>query len=140
MTGPALALILALSAAAPAPAQSAVEPAATPAALMTGPSTLQMLEQTVEWYRTLGVQQQAANDASDLLILYDNRQTASEVMRLAFDIGRANAEILAKQPRPSAGGDSAPSQTLSRLQDKFAAQGTSLQTELDADLRQLRKQ
>ena len=69
MTGPALALILALSAAAPAPAQSAVEPAATPVALMTGPSTLQMLEQTVEWYRTLGVQQQAANDASDLLIL-----------------------------------------------------------------------
>jgi small-conductance mechanosensitive channel len=136
--GAALALILSLSAAAPARAQSVVEPA-NPAALMTGPSIIQMLEQTIEWYRTLGVQQQAANDPSDLLILYDNRQTASEVMRLAFDIGRANAEILAKQPRPSAGADSAPSQTLSRLQDKFAAQRTSLQSELDAERLQLAK-
>jgi small-conductance mechanosensitive channel len=105
---------------------------------MAGPSIIQMLEQTIEWYRTLGVQQQAANNPSDWLILYDNRQTASQVMSLAFDIGRANAEILAKQPNPKdAGGDSPASPTLNQLQDKIVAQGASLQTELDADGRQL---
>jgi small-conductance mechanosensitive channel len=140
LAGAALALLLALSANAevPATAQSVVEPAVPPVAPMTGPLIIQMLEQTIEWYRTLGIQQAAANEPSDLLILYDNRQTASEVMSLAFEIGRANAEILAKQPRPKdAGGDSASSQTLSQLQNKIAAQGTSLQTELDADRRQL---
>jgi small-conductance mechanosensitive channel len=137
--GAALALLLASNAALPAPAQSVIE-AATSAAPMTGPRIIQMLEQTIEWYRTLGVQQQAANEPSDWLILYDNRQTASEVMSLAFEIGRANAEILAKQPRPKdAGGDAAASRTLSQLQDKIAAQGTSLQAELDADRRQLAK-
>src|SRR5882724_442873 len=105
LSGAALALLLALYAAAPATAQSAVEPAAAPAP-MSGPSIIQMLEQTIEWYRTLGVQQQAANNPSDLLILYENRQTASEVMSLAFAIARANAENLAKQPRPKdAGGN-----------------------------------
>jgi small-conductance mechanosensitive channel len=152
--GAALTLLLALNAAVPASAQSPLEPAAAsvaPAAAsvepavaavapMTGPSIIQMLEQTIEWYRTLGVQQQAASEPSDWLILYDNRQTASEVMSLAFEIGRANAEILANQPRPKdAGGDSAASQTLSRLQDKIAAQWTSLQAELDADRHQLAK-
>jgi small-conductance mechanosensitive channel len=139
--GAALALLLALKAAVPASAQSplkpaaaSVEPAATSVAPMTGPSIIQMLQQTIEWYRTLGVQQQAANDASDWLILYDNRQTASDVMSLAFEIGRANADILAKQPHPKeAGGDSAASQTLSQLQDKVAAQEASLLAELAAD-------
>ena len=35
-----------------------------------------------------------------MLIFYDNRQTANQVIGLAFDIARANAEILAKQPAP----------------------------------------
>jgi small-conductance mechanosensitive channel len=139
LSGATLALLLALNAATPASAQSAVEPTAAPAP-MSGPSIIQMLEQTIEWYRTLGVQQQAANNPSDLLILYDNRQTASEVMSLAFEIARTNAEILAKQSRPKdAGGDPAASQTLNQLQVKIAAQGTSLQAELDADRRQLAK-
>ena len=105
---------------------------------MTGPQVIQLLDQTVNWYRTLGIQQQAANEPSDMLILYDNRQTASRVIGLAFDIARANVEILDKQPAPKdAGGASASSQTLTQLQAKFAAQGASIQAEMDSDQHQL---
>jgi small-conductance mechanosensitive channel len=126
--------------AAPAAAASSTVALAAQAAPMTGPQVIQLLDQTVNWYRTLGIQQQAANEPSDLLILYDNRQTASHVMGLAFDIARANAEILAKQPTlKDTGNGSASSQTLSQLQAKFAAQGTSIQTEIEADQHQLER-
>jgi len=105
---------------------------------MTGPQVIQLLDQTVGWYRTLGIQQQAATEPGDLLILYDNRQTASRVMGLAFDIARANVEILAKQPALKDTGDAAAaSQTLSQLQAKFTAQGVSIQSEMESDQRQL---
>lgn len=140
------ALLLALSA--PAPAQSAVSPAASPAAAsspaaggavpMTGPQVIQVLDQTIDWYRTLGIQQQVSNEPSDLLILYDNRQTANQVIGLAFEVARTNAEILAKQTGPKNGSDaSGSSQYLSDLQDKFAAQGVKAQSELQSDQDQL---
>jgi small-conductance mechanosensitive channel len=154
----ALALLLALTAPVPAPAQSAVPPVQPPheapktesspaesssakvppvapatAALMTGPQVIQVLDQTIDWYRTLGIQQQASTEPSDLLILYDNRLTANKVIGLAFEIARANTEILAKQPNLKDAGASASSQTLSQLQNKFTAQGTQVQAELDSD-------
>jgi small-conductance mechanosensitive channel len=129
----ALALLVALNAPVPAPAQTAVVPP------MTGPQIIQLLDQTIDWYRTLGIQQQASTLPSDLLILYDNRQTANQVIGLAFEIARANAEILAKQPAPKDAGASASSQTLSQLQDKFAAQAAMVQTELESDQAQLAK-
>jgi hypothetical protein len=146
----ALALLLALNAPVPAPAQSAVSPgesqaAASPAgpapgaaAPMTGAQVIQVLDQTIDWYRTLGIQQQVSNEPSDLLILYDNRQTANQVIGSAFEAARANAEILAKQPGPKdTGGASASSQSLSQLQNKFAAKGTDVQNELESDQAQL---
>ena len=149
----ALALLLPLNASVPAPVQpagaAAVQSAGAPDAAsgkpalvapMTGQQVIQVLDQTIDWYRTLGVQQQVATLPSDLLILYDNRQTANQVMGLAFEIARADAEILARQPQPkSAGADAAAAQSLSQLQDKFAAQGNAAQTELDADQARLAK-
>jgi small-conductance mechanosensitive channel len=141
--GAALALILALNAPAPAPAQSAVSAgafAAGPGAVapMTGPQVIQELDQTIDWYRTLGMQQQVSNEPSDLLILYDNRQTANQVLGLAFEAARTNAEMLAKQPGPKDDGPaSAAAQNLSELQTKFAAQGVKAQSELESDKDQL---
>jgi len=151
----ALALFLALNAVVPAPAESAASPAPSPVeaspaegsrvapppggpAPMTGPQIIQVLDQTIDWYRTLGTQQQAATEPSDLLILYDNRQTANQVIGLAFEVARANAEILARQPSlKQTGGASASSQTLSQLQNKFTAEGARVQSELDAEQGQL---
>jgi hypothetical protein len=153
------ALLLVLSAPIALAAQSAGMPAAAPAAStanpamaaavpatpavaapMTGPKVIDLLDKTIDWYRTLGIQQQAANEPSDLLILYDNRQTANQVLALAFEIARADAEILAKKPEPKdAAGTPASSQSLTQLQDKFAAQSAAVQTELDSDRGQLAK-
>jgi len=146
----ALALLLALNAPLPAPAQSAVSPgepqaaaslagsAPDAAAPMTGPQVIQVLDQTIDWYRTLGIQQQVSSEPSDLLILYDNRQTANQVVGSAFEAARANTEILAKQPGPKdTEGASASSQSLSQLQNKFTAQGMDAQRELESDQAQL---
>ncbi len=103
---------------------------AAPHPPMSSADIIQMLDQTVDWYRTLGIQQQAASEPSDVLILYDNRQTANQVIGLAFEIARSNADILAKQPRAKEAGGDPSSPTLSQLQDKFAALGTTVQTEI----------
>ena len=64
---------------------------------MTVEQVVQILDETVDWYRTLGTQQQAATQPSDLLIVYANRQTADKVMALAFEIARANAELISSE-------------------------------------------
>ena len=68
---------------------------------------IQVLDQTVDWYRTLGTQQQLAKEPSDLLIFYENRQTANEVMGLAFDLARADADVLDQEPAAAQPGDPA---------------------------------
>jgi len=105
---------------------------------MTAPQVIEVLDQTIDWYRTLGIQQQVSNEPSDLLILYDNRQTANLVIGSAFEAARANAEILAKQPGPKdTHGAFASSQSLSELQNKFSVKGTEVQSELESDQAQL---
>jgi small-conductance mechanosensitive channel len=107
---------------------------------MNSAQVIQILDQAVDWYRTLGTQQQVANEPSDLLFLYDNRQTAAKVMGLAFDMARADAEMLAKAPAaaPEAGADAlvAP-QNLAQLRAKFDGQQASVQSELDGQRRLL---
>ena len=128
--------VAAADATAARPAQTA---AASPAAATTPPMTaaqvIAVLDQTVDWYRTLGLQQQAANEPSDLLILYDNRQTASRVMALAFDIARADAEMLDKQPPIAAGDAGTALQTLSQLRNKIEVQSAAVETALDGERR-----
>src|SRR5271154_5007522 len=96
---------LASAAALEQPAQPAVPPPAAPAvaaanfqgAVLSGDQVVQILDETVDWYRTLGTQQQTATQPSDLLMLYANRQTATDVIGLAFEIARANAELLSSE-------------------------------------------
>ncbi|MEJ0035101.1 MAG: mechanosensitive ion channel family protein [Gammaproteobacteria bacterium] len=111
---------------------------ADPRAVMTGDKVVQILDETVDWYRMLGIQQQAATQPSDLLILYANRQTAEKVMALAFEIARANAELLASEAGAAqASEDAASSQSLSGTQKKLDAERTSIQAEIDTAKREL---
>ncbi len=106
---------------------------------MTGPQIIQLLDRTIDWYRTLGIQQQAASEPSDQLILFDNRQTANRVVAVAFEIARSNADILAKQPQVAVASDGgedadksiASAQALSALQTRFTAQAATVKTEID---------
>ena len=54
-------------------------------AVMTSEQVIRILDETVDWYRMLGVQQQSATQPSDLLILYANRQAADRVVSPVAD-------------------------------------------------------
>lgn len=131
---------LILSAAALAAAAADTTPAAPSdsRAVMTGDQVVEILDETVDWYRTLGVQQQAATQPSDLLILYANQQTADKVMSLAFEIARANAELLSSEAGAAREREEAASEeSLSAIQKKLDTQRTSLQAEVESRRRQL---
>jgi hypothetical protein len=105
----------------------------THVAVLTADHVIRILDDTVDWYRTLGTQQQNANQPSDLLILFANRQTADRVVSLAFEIARANAELLSSEAGigQSATGGTSP-QALDQQQAQLEAQRQSIQQEIDA--------
>jgi small-conductance mechanosensitive channel len=111
--------------------------AATPArdnhvSPLTAEQLVQILDQTVDWYRTLGLQQQSATQPSDLLLLYANRQTADNVVRLAFQIARANAELLSSEAGSQSGGDASRSpQSLAQLEQGMSQRGEAIEKEMD---------
>src|SRR6516165_11518211 len=100
---------------------------------LTAEQLIQILDETVDWYRTLGVQQENATQPSDLLLLYANRQTADEVVRLAFQIARANAELLSSEassaPATDAAADRSPRALEQRVQS-MAQRGEDIQKEM----------
>src|ERR1700735_4168155 len=82
---------------------AAAQAADSRVSVLTGDQVIQILDDTVEWYRALGTQQQNATQPSDLLLLFANRQTADKVVSLAFDIARANAELLSSESSAQGG-------------------------------------
>ena len=121
-----------------------VEPQAasplTARAVMTGDQVVQILDETVDWYRMLGIQQQSATQPSDLLILYANRQAADRVVALAFELARANTELLSSEAelQQAAAPDAASSpQALQRDERELEARRTRIQADIAATQRQL---
>jgi small-conductance mechanosensitive channel len=112
----------------------------TQRAVMTGDQVVQILDQTVDWYRSLGTQQQAATQPSDLLILYANRQIADKVMTLAFEIARANAELIsseaavAEEQQEAA---AAEERSLKQIKKNLDDQRAELQGEIESVRRQV---
>ncbi len=119
----------------PAPAQPG--PATNLRAVMRGEQVVQILDETVNWYRTLGTQQQSATQPSDLLILYANRKTADKVVNLAFEIARANAELLSSEAElaQKTSGDAASSPQA--LLQQLNSQRSAIQAEIAPLQRQL---
>ncbi len=115
--------------------------AAQPAAAESAEDIISFLNQTIVWSRQLAAEQQLVNEPSDAVFLNDNRQLASQVVRLAFDYARARAQSLANRTDEGGSGQSqaAPSQ-YQRLIDsanKADQQVKSLQNELDGFRQQL---
>ena len=106
---------------------------------MSAVEVIQMLDETVDWYRTLGAQQQIADKPGDLLILSENRQIANQVVALAFDVARASADQLIEGPASAASGNqgndpaqASAAQTLAARQHKLDAQVLAVQNEIDS--------
>jgi Mechanosensitive ion channel len=101
------------------------------ASVLTAEQVIQILDETVDWYRTLGTQQQNATQPSDLLILFANRQTADQVVGLVIELARANAELLSSEA--SAGqsaSDTSSPQSLSQQQSQLDAQRAFIEAEI----------
>jgi small-conductance mechanosensitive channel len=110
----------------------------TQVSILTGGQVILILDDTVEWYRALGTQQENATQPSDLLILFANRQTADGVVSLAFDMARANAELLSSEASAAAATDSTTaSEALTQKQAQLAAEHQSVQQEIATDRQQL---
>jgi mechanosensitive ion channel-like protein len=126
-----LSLCVGAGVAAPADTVPATAGADSRASVLTAEQVIQILDQTVDWYRTLGTQQQNATQPSDLLILFANRQTADQVVGLAIELARANAELLSSEA--SAGqsaSDASSPRSLSQQQSQLDAQHASLEAEI----------
>ena len=103
-------------------------------AVLTAEQVIQILDQTVEWYRTLGTQQQNATQPSDLLILFANRQAADGVVGLAFEIARANAELLSSEATAGRSvADAASPEALDRQRTQLDAQRQVIEREMAED-------
>jgi len=101
---------------------------------LTAEQLIQILDQTIDWYRTLGTQQQSATQPSDLLLFYANRQTADKVVSLVFQIARANAELLSSEASSAQSADSAArsSQTFEQLKQRTAQRGEAIENEMQS--------
>jgi small-conductance mechanosensitive channel len=135
-------ILLSLTLAASVHAQDQAPEPASPLsarAVMTGDQVIRILDETVDWYRMLGIQQQSATQPSDLLILYANRRAADRVVALAFEVARANAELLSSEAelQQAAADDSSSPQGLQREERDLEARRARIQGEIAAAQREL---
>jgi len=79
------------------PASSQNPPESTPKVV----GIVEYLTETISWYRGTAVEQQIANEPSDLTFLNENRRTSGEIVRLAFDFARLVAQNESMQPQGS---------------------------------------
>ncbi len=76
---------------------------------------LDYLNQTIGWYRQLDLQRQMATDPEEGLVVNENQQVANQVVSLAFEFARGQADAIERDAaaRPGAGGQAASSRYLS---------------------------
>src|SRR5260370_32774437 len=97
---------------APQPA-AAPSPAAASAPVLDAHSVIAYLTDVINWYGHLGAEAQLVRDPDETLFFANDRQTAAEVLRLAFESARAMAAFLAKA-QPGASANASPGNSPSR--------------------------
>lgn len=105
-----------------------------------GEEIIPFLNQTIDWYRQITVQQQLATEPSDVLFLNDNRQIADQVVRLSFDYARARAQALSNEAPASTssqGGQTSQYQRLADAANKADQQVKTSQQEIDTQRQKL---
>src|SRR5882757_5908990 len=102
--------------------------------VLSANEVVEILDQTSEWYRSLGLQQQNSLQPSEVLILYANRQIADKVVELVVELARANAELLSSEASTAqASADKSAAVSLNHQREQIAAQRESIQQEIAAD-------
>ncbi len=102
-----------------------------PLAVLSNTQVTDTLYETLNWYRALP--SQSASSGGDALILYANRQIATQVVHLTLDMARSDAELLSSQESQA---QSTPSGTsadaLNAQRAKLDAQAKQIQSELQS--------
>jgi len=120
-----------------APASQAVN--TTQVSVLSASEVVQILDQTSEWYRTLGLQQQNAQQPSEVLILYGNRQIADKVIDLVIELARADAELLSSEANAAqTSADKSAVAAFNQQREQLAAQHQLIQQEIAADQQKLK--
>lgn len=102
---------------------------------LTAPQVIQLLDQTVDWYRSFHFDTQSADEPSDEVVLSDNERIAGQVLAAAFALGKADAQLLASNarstaPTAAAGGDAG---SLTQLQANLTSQVEGIKTDIAAE-------
>src|SRR5215469_9587436 len=96
---------------------------------------IQFLSQAIEWHRQTAVQQQLAKEPADLTFFQESRRAADQVVQLAFEYARAQAQSEAKQPASKPQGSQPASssgyQRMVQLVQQTEQQVNDTQSELD---------
>jgi len=113
---------------------AAADAQASPSQL-AGKQILDYLNQTIDWYRDLAVEETGTTDPADLLFVNDDRQMASQIVRQSFDFARTAAQQVAAQTPPTA----TQSPSNSRLQNllQIAAKTDQMVKDTQAEIEQL---
>ncbi|HKD55246.1 MAG TPA: mechanosensitive ion channel family protein, partial [Steroidobacteraceae bacterium] len=95
---------------------------------------MQILDETVDWYRTLGAQQQNATQPSDQILFFANRQIADKVIALTFEVARANAELLSSEASAAQSSDdpSRSPQALAQREQSMAQKAAGIDKEMQS--------
>jgi small-conductance mechanosensitive channel len=123
----------------PALPQNSSTPA--PSAASSASQVIQFLNLTIKWYRQLPAEQRIATEPDDQMAVYNNRQTADQVVRLSFDFARAQADALTEQAasNQSQNTSEAPAryEALRAMQAKLDKTVQETQAELDSNRQKL---
>ena len=110
-----------------------------PAANLTTPDPQQVLSylnQSIDWYRHLTVEEDNTTDATDTLFVNDDRQMATQIVRLSFDFGRAAAQLASAQAPPETSQNTANSRFQNLM--RIAAQTDDTIRQTQAEIEQTR--
>jgi small-conductance mechanosensitive channel len=106
-----------------------------------GDEIINLLNETLVWYRQQTALQQLVSEPSDVLFLSDNRRIADQVVQQAFSFARTRAQALEAQgnppPSPTAGASTSQHQRLYDAAAKADLQLKQTQQELAAQRKQL---
>jgi small-conductance mechanosensitive channel len=107
---------------------------AGPAKATTPSDIVHFLNQTIDWHRQWNAELQIATEPSYLLVVNDNRRLGDQIVQLAFDFARAEAQIISKQSPPgsSQSAEAPQYRSLMQLSAKLDSQVRGLQSELES--------
>ncbi len=110
-----------------------------PATALKAADIVAYLTETIAWYRGTAVEQQIANEPSDLTFLNDTRRISSQIVRLAFDFARLEEKNESTQPRGSQTPDQPETPSQYQRLNQAAAKADQQVEQSQNELQSLRK-